>query len=162
MLICYLLTCCETGDTYIGVTGQGLGRRIKQHVREGKMPGEFTARVLAQRKTRPEINAVERKLIAALSPTLNRIKGGTSTSGYAARRGVERQPVARVAATHCIRGHEFTSDNTGWSGGTRYCRTCGRNRNRAWMKHKYGIGRGADVDNRGDWDHSLIRHKRGR
>ncbi|MEU5772656.1 HNH endonuclease signature motif containing protein [Streptomyces venezuelae] len=31
-----------------------------------------------------------------------------------------------AAKTHCKRGHEFTPINTGFRGGSRYCRTCSR------------------------------------
>lgn len=39
--------------------------------------------------------------------------------------------------THCPNGHEYTAENTGRSGGTRYCRTCKRRQFRLW-KAKQG------------------------
>lgn len=55
--------------------------------------------------------------------------------GYAAANHYDVQPVcttchaerdsARKAQTHCVRGHEFTPDNTYIAGnGTRHCRAC--------------------------------------
>jgi hypothetical protein len=34
----------------------------------------------------------------------------------------------RACATHCIHGHEFTTENTYWWGGKRHCRTCANRR----------------------------------
>lgn len=141
VLICYLLTCKRTGGTYIGVTGQTLKRRVQQHVRDGRFPHGCTVEVLAKRHTRVEINAVERRLVDQRKPTMNRVKGGTSVSGYTWRTDRAERPSRYAEKSHCPRGHELTSDvRVGING----CRICARNSNRAWMKQKYGIGRGAD------------------
>ena len=43
------------------------------------------------------------------------------------------------SATHCLRGHEYTPENTAHNGaGNRYCRTCNNARKR---KHPEGMGR---------------------
>jgi hypothetical protein len=40
----------------------------------------------------------------------------------------KRRPVGssalNAAKTHCLRGHEYTEENTSWSNGTRSCKTC--------------------------------------
>lgn len=36
--------------------------------------------------------------------------------------------------THCVRGHEFTPENTGIYNGSRHCRTCNRERGRTWWR----------------------------
>jgi hypothetical protein len=42
--------------------------------------------------------------------------------------------------THCIRGHEFTDENTYISRkGRQQCRTCMRQRNRAWRASRQGV-----------------------
>lgn len=40
--------------------------------------------------------------------------------------------------THCVNGHEYTPENTGWYQGCRYCRTCKRERQRASREGKSG------------------------
>lgn len=42
-----------------------------------------------------------------------------------------RENSRRAMRTHCVNGHEFTSENTYMNGGKRYCRTCRRDRNRS-------------------------------
>jgi hypothetical protein len=37
-----------------------------------------------------------------------------------------KQPNYWASKTHCKRGHEFTPENTRWSGRRRHCRACGR------------------------------------
>ena len=43
--------------------------------------------------------------------------------------------------THCLRGHEFTLENTGRYRGRRYCRICNRVKFRTWLD---GEGKKAD------------------
>ncbi len=38
--------------------------------------------------------------------------------------------------THCPSGHEYTEENTGWYKTWRYCKTCNRDRARAWYKQQ--------------------------
>lgn len=43
----------------------------------------------------------------------------------------KKRDSAKANATHCIHGHEYTSENTGRKGnGTRFCRECRRARDR--------------------------------
>jgi hypothetical protein len=42
---------------------------------------------------------------------------------------MKRKGRSRRRETHCLRGHEFTAENTGWNArGYRWCRTCNRAR----------------------------------
>lgn len=52
------------------------------------------------------------------------------TNAENVRRGIGGEMARQrgAAITHCIRGHEFTPENTRESGGRRACRACGRRR----------------------------------
>lgn len=110
MFTCYLLRCRLFGDTYVGVTGQPIRRRELQHYRSDRFPDGFTLEVLGEAESREEINRVERRMIAALRPTLNRIRGGLSVGGY---------KVTRKREAFCHKGH-WMEDRYGKS----ICRTC--------------------------------------
>lgn len=54
---------------------------------------------------------------------ISRINSGLSLEeALTTPKGALHHPKARV--THCIRGHEFTPDNTYWQAAGRTCRTC--------------------------------------
>lgn len=115
---CYQLKCRLFGDTYIGVTGQPITRRSKQHYRSDKFPDGFDLEVLAVSDSRSEINRIERDFIVERKPTLNRSRGGNSVGGYYSRR--EKQTV-------CKFGHPLTEDNVRiQKSGHRRCLTCYR------------------------------------
>lgn len=116
---CYMIR-LTSGSTYIGVTGQGLRRRISRHKREGRFGSEFEVVVLGWASNRVAINLLEKAMIAIYRPDLNRIKGGTSIDGYrhgqSARRKVpllkrKRSANRRVKGRdiYCRQGHELTS-----------------------------------------------------
>lgn len=46
----------------------------------------------------------------------------------------ERKRLPNARKTHCIRGHEFTEENTRWSQHQRCCRTCQREYHKAYHK----------------------------
>lgn len=48
------------------------------------------------------------------------------------RRIGQRGPSLRARQTHCLRGHEYTPENTLIYQGSRTCRACNRARARAW------------------------------
>lgn len=58
------------------------------------------------------------------------------TSGENSRRSPLTQQGKNVRKTHCIRGHEFTPENTGQQKTGRYCRTCQREHLRRWRASK--------------------------
>jgi hypothetical protein len=45
-------------------------------------------------------------------------------------------PAMNAAKSHCIKGHEFTAENTVRMGAKRQCRTCKRARNAAYARRK--------------------------
>ena len=49
------------------------------------------------------------------------------------RDAVAKQRTRRFRITHCLRGHEYTSDNTRWQSGQRVCIACARRRGREYM-----------------------------
>lgn len=117
---CYMLRLLS-GDTYIGVTGQSLGRRVSQHIREQRISGEFEVIVLGFARSRVELNLLEKAMIAIHRPNLNRIKGGTSIDGYrhgeSPRRKEPLRPRKRKKPkpprgkhVYCRKGHELTSE----------------------------------------------------
>lgn len=56
-----------------------------------------------------------------------------------AQRGGQRTRELRLARTHCIHGHEFTSENTiRQNGGYRACRTCHKRHVREYLARKRG------------------------
>lgn len=57
--------------------------------------------------------------LEAVTPRENLMRGDTSTAKNAAK-------------THCIRGHEFTPENTVFQNGWRACRTCRDAKNKQW------------------------------
>jgi len=135
-----------SGDTYVGVTGQALSRRLDQHRKDVRFLAGFTAEVLGTAKDRDKANNIEAKEIKQRKPTLNKRKGGNSIGGYRSPRGNIKAASGTIHGsysnrTHCNRGHELTSEIRAPNGS---CRICARSSNRAWMLRKYGIGRGAD------------------
>lgn len=98
----YYMLRVSSGDTYIGVTGQSLRRRVSQHIREGRIGEEFEVIVLGSASSRTEI------------------KGGTSIDGYrhgeSIRRKTPLQPRKpkkpkrpKRPEVYCRKGHELTS-----------------------------------------------------
>ncbi len=69
------------------------------------------------------------------------------------RENTRRSPLAPAAInarkTHCINGHELTSDNTYEYRGYRFCRTCGNTRSRLYKRR---VRRACRLDEQGaDW-----------
>jgi hypothetical protein len=55
------------------------------------------------------------------------------------RRPAERYiPTGRPAKTRCKRGHDFTPENTHFTGKQRQCKECKRERSRQWYARKHG------------------------
>lgn len=71
-------------------------------------------------------------------PADNRVEnlawGTQSENNYdAVRHGTH----AEASRTHCLRGHEFTAENTRHYNGARFCRTCARERMRRVRAKRY-------------------------
>ena len=88
-----------------------------QHLRE-RFQGEIDIEILATRETREEINEIEAILVAQYQPTLNRIKGGTSTAGYRRKRGLD-------TTIFCRNGH-WREESHRKPSGDQVCRICRR------------------------------------
>lgn len=55
-------------------------------------------------------------------------------------RGSTTWAARNAAKTHCIHGHEFTTENTRQQGGKRFCRACGRDKQRRYIeRHQEAI-----------------------
>lgn len=90
--VVYRVTCSATGDTYIGQTRSTVARRWGCHVSSARSyPWKvtplleairahgfeaFTVETLAAASTRAGLDALERRLITELQPTLNVREGG--------------------------------------------------------------------------------------
>lgn len=109
------------GKFTIGGRAESGGKQIKAHrfayeIRQGPVPEGLELDHLC--RNRSCVNA------AHLEPVTRREnqRRGQSVSGRNARK------------THCKHGHEFTRENTRWrKDGSRYCRTCGRDRQKGLL-----------------------------
>jgi hypothetical protein len=59
------------------------------------------------------------------------------------RDAVQRQRVRSFGITHCVKGHEFTPENTRYGQGQRICITCARERGRICAAKRRAKRRGA-------------------
>lgn len=96
---------------------RGLAHRVSYRHFKGEIPdGKEIDHLCSQREC---VNPVH---LEAVTHKENTMRGRTLTA-------------ANAAKTHCVRGHEFTQENTRIiKGGTRECRICARNRSNSSSK----------------------------